>query len=289
MRVPVKVKSELLPRALWKIVPNKPDPTALIAGNLDIAEFSRCISSICIDGVWRTTRVGRHPKTNQLLSERIGYDKVVSVLDVGVSDGASSVDLLDTLGDRIKNFFVTDLYTSIKCAQHRGRWYFFHPLKSSCIMVISKRFIYYPASASTTSLVSGLLKRMFDSAPPALVGQELTLMNPRVISRALADSRLRVGEWNVFVPWNGENVEVIRIANLLNPAYFTIEQLRAAINNCYRTLLDGGLFMIVDNRRTENATLLRKCGDRLTVIDRVGGGSDAESVFCSDWQPQGRV
>ncbi len=283
MRFPIKVKTEVIPSFLRRIIPNKPDPTRLITSKVDETQFSRCASSICIGGIWRTTSPGRHPESNKLLARTLAGTPA-RIVDVGVSDGGTSVDLYLALGADVRSLVVTDVCLKVRAVRQNGGWYLFRPDAGACLMAVFDHLIYYNVITSN-SFLGGHAAAVFAAAPSPETGSDVFLMNPRLMSTVARDSRVELREWDVFTPWRGERMDVVRVANLLNPAYFTTAQLREAMSNCYRAVEGQGWMMVVDNRKSEKATLFRKEGGRLTVAARVGDGADAEALLCNGWGP----
>ena len=84
--------------------------------------------------------------------------------------------------------------------------------------------------------------------------------------------------------------DVIRVANLINRAYFGQQQIHEIVARLpLRLRAPGGLVVVsrTHDNGTNDATLLRYCGDqRYEVVARLGAGSEVEADFLS---AQGRA
>lgn len=276
MRLPIKLKTEQTPPGLRRFLPNKPDPARLLDSQLDQDGFSTSICGICIDGVWKTTQPARHIESNGLLRRHLERRGSSSVIDVGVSDGVTSADLFDAVTPLIRKFYATDLYLSLRAITRHGVLYLYDTRHDDCVMAVTKNLIFYNNRGHAETALGRHVPGIVARAPKPSGAGTVRLVNPRLAERATADSRIELVEWDIFTPWPGGPVDVIRAANILNPAYFPIDQLRAAARNFHAALTEHGWLYIVDNRETEKATLFEKRGTGFTPLDRLGNGCDAE-------------
>jgi len=282
MRAPIKFKSELLSQPLRKILPNANDPTPLFISTLNDDEFSRCVSAICIDGIWKTTKAKRHLQSNELIRKYIKNHNEMVVLDVGVSDGVTSISLVDIIGEKMKRLYVTDLYLSIYVVNKDDRWYIYKSIGGPCVMAIFPYTIFYKSQHGGLNILKLVVNNFLDRAP-MLAGESashsVSLLNPRLVELTQRDNKIKCLEWNIFTPWSGSKVDLVRVANVLNPSYFTKGSLQIALGNIVAALKMGGALLVVDNRLQENATLFRNLPDGLVVIDRTGQGCDVEYLI----------
>jgi hypothetical protein len=278
MRFPIKFKSEAVPAVLRCLLPNKPDPLPLLEGVSEDAAFSRCVSAICVDGVWKTTNPARHTGSNDLLRNHLAGRTGLRVLDVGMSDGVTAAELFMALEPCVARFFATDLSLSMRVSERQGVWYFCREQDGACTMAVTRSLIYYGGGTPTANPLGILAARMCRGVRRTETERCISLVNPRLRELAAADPRIMLVAWNVFTPWPHESMDVIRAANILNPAYFPVERLRTAVECLFRALVDGGSLMVVDNRAVEKASILRKERHRLIVAARLGAGCDIESL-----------
>ena len=67
-------------------------------------------------------------------------------------------------------------------------------------------------------------------------------------------------------------------ANILNRAYFSDEQIVAAVANLVDATTPGGRIVIVDNREVEASTIFRVHAGRVELEVSLNGGTDIESL-----------
>jgi chemotaxis methyl-accepting protein methylase len=92
-------------------------------------------------------------------------------------------------------------------------------------------------------------------------------------------------ERDIFHPtpeWAGR-FDIIRIANLLNLAYFPDSLLRIGVRNAITWLRKGGYLMVgrTDSEGTNHATLFRRDGTSLAAVERLGEGSEIAALLLS--------
>jgi hypothetical protein len=281
MRFPIKFKQESLPRSLRRIVPSIPHSAQLLREDLQGQAFTDAISAICIDGVWRTTCKGRHSGSDKLLLARIGERKELRILDVGISDGVTSLELAEKLNAQFSVFYGTDLHVSLKLVETEDGLVLYRPPEMACVMVVTRRLVVYNPPVRGINPLNRLAARICDKAPSVHKSRSLSLLHPRLRSRAEVDSRIQLMEWDIFRPWPREQIDVVRVANLLNPCYFSSEDLLRGVSNLFTATKEDGLIQVVETRSAEQSTLFRKFGNRLEVVSRLGPGCDVERL-CLD-------
>jgi SAM-dependent methyltransferase len=241
-------------------------------------EFSDCVAILGSDAVWKTTHAGRHPVTDRLILERRGAPRPV-ILDLGVSDGITSLELIEKLGGRFARYFVTDLSFRARYAT-RGRRVYFLDDQGACTLVAMPGWVVFSRVAGAWPPFAGLARRVLASAPaPAeAVVRELSLVNPALAALAARDPRITVREHSIFAPWPDTPPDVIKVANVLNRAYFTEAQLRHALTQAQRALAGGGRLFVTDNRREERVSVLAKTGPGFELVERVNGGAEVTEL-----------
>ncbi len=90
-----------------------------------------------------------------------------------------------------------------------------------------------------------------------------------------SDRRLSFEHWDVTKPWPGDKVHCLRAMNILNPDYFSREQMRQIILNFKDCLLDCGLLAIGSNggpgSEVDGAIYKVERG-RLRILKQTGNG-----------------
>jgi hypothetical protein len=275
MKVPVRLN-----RAGWGPLPRRicfPDPALLLrADAIQTAEaFSELVSLVLVHGTYKTTRPGRHPQSDRLLLEALRGARPV-VLDVGASDGSTSLDLLAALAGEFRAYYVTDKAPGIRAfATPRGT--FFYGAQGECILVATARFVLYPTAAGPGW--RGALRRLHGAIPPFDPAyQEVPLIQPRLREIAGRDPRVVIRAYDVFEPWDGPPVTAVKAANLLNRSYFSDVLIRQALGNLWRALEPDGLLLVIDNRALEQASLFRRAQQGFVPAGNVRGGTDIRDL-----------
>jgi hypothetical protein len=275
VRVPIRVnrsRARLLPARLSSPDPGfllQPDPSA------PVEAFSSVVSLFLLNGTYKSTSPGRHRDSDRLLLDRLAGSTPV-VLDVGASDGSTSLDLIRALGDSFAKYYVTDRAVSVHVAAADGRAYFYDA-GGACVLVRTPSWVLYPTASGAGW--DPLLRALHGGVPPFVPGlPEISLVQPALLERARRDSRVEIRAHDVFDPWRGATPDVVKVANLLNPAYFADDRIRAAIRTLGSALAVGGLLLVIDNRDVEQASLFERTAAGFRLVARVRGGTDVEAL-----------
>ena len=71
---------------------------------------------------------------------------------------------------------------------------------------------------------------------------------------------------NIFDFWDGEQPNVVKVANVLNKIYFSDELIIKSLQNIFSVLSEGGLLLIAENRKEEKAALYQKKGFKFELV-----------------------
>ena len=126
------------------------------------------------------------------------------------------------------------------------------------------------------------------SADVTLAGwtfRQISLLHPAAQALAARDPRFQVIRHSIFDA-AAEPGHLVRTMNILNQQYFSPERLLAGIAAVYSSLREGGWWIVgrttgtTDEgpQRKNNATILRKTGDRFVILERLGEGSEVEAL-----------
>jgi hypothetical protein len=143
MRFPVKLNKTWLPRWLRYLPLVTDDPREVMREGTTREQFARAVSSIKIGTTWRTTRPSRHALSDQVVLELALARGRPVILDVGASDGCTSLDLIEKLGRDFERFYVTDASLGVDVMEAGGATYFYHPPTGQCIMRVGAGLIVY--------------------------------------------------------------------------------------------------------------------------------------------------
>ena len=279
--------ARLLPRGVI------PDPRQVLAPEvLEGPEaFSRLLSSFRVGGANKTTRPGRHGDSDQVLVRALAGRRP-RVLDVGVSDGTTSLDLMTALGDHFDAYFVTDRYLSLRAQRdQRGRCWFYDD-RGRCVLLATPRWVVNPLEPPAEVWLRPIWWLMRRCRPSSATETlEASLVQPALGRRAANDPRITIRSWNVFEPWSLSSVDVVKVANLLNRGYFPDDAIRRALGNLWRALDLHGLLLVVDNREVEKSTLFRKTKAGFIEVDRLAAGTEIADLVlgyqgtsgCAPW------
>jgi hypothetical protein len=256
------------------------DPSVILDGSASPEDFRTAMSAINVGDTIKITGANRHPSADTLLLEQLDLTNA-SIVDIGASDGSTSVDLIRKL-PAFKSYAIADLYLSVSYVRTRRRLYFFDP-QGVCVLVSGPRFLAWP---SISPLVRWLYSRsvalVTRSSSPR---QSALLLNPEARELIETDPRVTSAVHDVFHPWPGEHPDVIKVANLLRRLYFNDEAITNGLRALFLSLNEGGHLLVVDNSREPGvgprAGLYRRSGDRFSVVGTTGGTPEIQDLVLS--------
>jgi hypothetical protein len=197
------------------------------------------------------------------------------ILDVGASDGSTSLDLIRQLGTNFDRYFVTDLNLSASFGYHRGVLYFFDR-HGRCTLRASRRFIVYSDTDGAQALLSKLAKWLISRSRKVGDRREVLLIQPELVNLASEDRRVSILFYDIFTPWKGEPPDLIKIANLLNGKYFSAAQMRQAISiQCANLAAAGRLLLVSEDDDIEKFSVFRKTTAGMMLEHTHAGGAKA--------------
>jgi SAM-dependent methyltransferase len=273
MRLPVKLNNAFWPGFLRQLIGQnlRTDPRILFRAEdaapnaADAKKVTEAISAMKFGTTFKTTADQRHRQADDLLlSDGVSPHEII--LDIGASDGITSLNLIERLGSDFKTYFVTDynLYTD---AFRKGNKVFFFDTEDRCILIAGPLFVFYPQD-------SNLVRKLFQRSIPRLLqaknsGKRITLIQPALKKQQATDPRIQVERYNIFEAWTGKQPTVVKVANVLNAGYFPNEVIIQALRNLHQTLPPGGRLLIVENRQQIQAGLYRREENGFAEISTV--------------------
>ncbi|MBD5786526.1 hypothetical protein IF650_10060 [Cellulosimicrobium terreum] len=219
------------------------DPAVIVDDDVSADDFRRAMFGIYVGGTIKITWAGRHLDADRLLLDHVDLSGA-RIADIGASDGSTSVDLVRVLPDDFGSFTISDLYLELTWARSGGRTYLFDQ-DDTCVLVSGSRYAAWP---QLSPWVERLFRRGVDRARRARRGTCL-LLNPEA-RELLKDPRVAYREHDIFTPWPGEPLDVVKTANLLRRLYFSDEQLTEALRAVHASLVDDGHLLLADSSRT---------------------------------------
>ena len=234
-------------------------------------------------GCFKTTARNRLGDLDRLIIEAAPAAELMRVLDVGVSSGVTTLELLEALeraGRRVR---------AVACdLSIRGRLIRLAPgfdalldTQGRLLQLSAPGFVRSRAWASASlkgRLLSGLFQ-LLESFLKNRAGSDVALVT-RELSRR---DDVELVEQDVLVErpdWGGA-FHIIRAANLLNRSYFDETALTRAAALLASYLAPDGLLAICRTHEEDgrnHATIFRKRGEGLIVEARLGQGSEVEDL-----------
>jgi hypothetical protein len=247
------------------------------------------------NGTWKTTYPNRLGDLNERLLEFLPRDRELELMDVAVSSGVSTVewsDLLRASGVRHK-LVAGDLYPEGWLTSWGGwlavlfdganREPLLFEVGRLALPVRSRGRLVGRVRPALVPLLRALSRRArrVDGGAPAphrgLVQRPVSLVSPELRRRPEIELvRDDVTATGGFV----ESFDAIRVANLVQPAYFDQRTLEEIVMNLRDRLRDGGILAIC--RTTEDgvneATIFRRRGDHFSSEASLNGGSEVANL-----------
>ncbi len=267
MRAPVKLSGGHWPERIRELrwVPWINDPRVAASPDPDPAAFSAAMSAFHVGDTFKITARGRHRISNQVLIDHVDL-RGATILDIGASDGGTSVDLIEQANADFAEYFITDRHLTVEAA-NVGRHVVFFDGSGRCILIGGPGYVAYPADSRRVARTwSRLIRKARASVP-----RSIQLINPDARRLIENDPRVSIREHDLFAPWDGPEPDVVKVANLLNRAYFSESDLVRAIDVLRSTVRDGGHLLIIDNPvdptdTTARTGLYRRVGEELQAV-----------------------
>jgi hypothetical protein len=240
--------------------------------------LSAIISVLKFGTTFKTTNPGRHEHSNRYLLE-LYRSTQPSILDIGASDGSTALDLVQTLRDGFRQYFATDLNLSVRCGEDGRGVVYFADHTDQCVLRVSKRWLVYADVSGAWFPLGPLARRLLTRSAGVTDWREVLLIQPELLELSHRDPRIVVTKYDMFVPWTRERPDLIKIANVLNPSYFSDLQLAKALRVQCSNLAPSGRLLIADNRdHLEKFSVFCKTAAGMRLEYTHAGGADA-SVY----------
>lgn len=284
MRLPVKLNRRGWPSFFGRLPFAREDPRRIAAPEaLTSLDFSRSLSVLKFGSTFKTTSPARHLDTNQAI-KRLVVDMPIIVLDIGASDGSTSLDLIAELGQSISAYYVTDFNVEAYYGTDPGGAAFFRDAEQRCVLRATNHFLVYSDVQGAPAPLAWLARRLLQGEQDVTMWKRVPLVQREVLTLAESDPRISVCKYDMFKPWQGQRPTITKIANVLNRSYFSDEQIRRVLRVQVDALVDGGYLVVTDNRgSTERTTIYRKARDKLGKAFASGGGTEIASLVGDEW------
>jgi hypothetical protein len=295
LRIPIKVSMERTPTLLRSVLPCMRNLRLLVTAGVPPEEFSLYVSTVRVGRTWKSTHAGRHAQSDELILELANAHSKPVIIDIGASDGTTSLELIERLGGAFRRYYVTD---KIYYVDYRnvGEVTYFYDRETQRPFLRASNWIVAYDDDDALPLLRGIARRLLAAAPAHDEDrlEQLSLGLPALRDLAGRDARVSICEYDILQPWTGDRADIVKVANVLNPSYFSDADATSAARNLKAALEDGGHLIVIDNRHdaasylqprhrapapVERYSLFRKVGDRLALeASHNGGAAHAAAV-----------
>ena len=273
MRFPVKFNRTFWPKALTKALPSATDPRVLCNGKVDDITFTSAVSSFKFGSTYKSTQKARFPLTILEIAS-LPYEKRPVVVDVGASDGSTSMDLMQAIS--FEKYYVTDLNIEV-FYDVSGDVTWFYDEKGTCILRVTDKWVVYPETGGEIFPFDRISRSLISQAPKwESDAARIKLINPALQARK--EINIFIEKHNILETWPHGKVDLIIAANILNQSYFTASEIKQALKNMLTALEGSGRIAIIDNHPNERATIFQFIEGNVKVEKRIKGGTDIENL-----------
>ncbi|WP_208505488.1 hypothetical protein [Roseivirga sp. E12] len=259
-------------------MPMSEDPTSLevfFEGTEEfIADHSTAISTLKFGDTFKTTSAGRHSEANNFVKQYLkDTSKRADILDLGASNGVTSLDLIELLGDCLDRYYVTDLNLKVWMTRHEN-WLIFFDSFNKPILKASKYFVVYNDPMDSSSFITSRIRKTFESINSRnLTKEEILLIDPRLEKLSRSNDKISFSEHNIFDFWDKSTPNVVKVSNILNRAYFSDDLIKSAIQQIKNYVEDGALIVFSRNDAAmEKVSTFIKKGKSLIAHESLNGG-----------------
>ena len=283
MNTTIKLNKDYWKRIFPSLKYGTADPLQVFSD--DEEKFSRAMKAFKINGVNKNTRSNRHKETQSFLSKWItNINQPLIILDIGASDGTTSLDFMQSIDSSYKKYYVTDYNIQCSYAFYKKETFFFNK-QDNCFLVASKRFVFYPEH-------KWLFNLFFKSKINKIKNEskkDLLLINKDLQNKKEIDTRIKVMQYNIFEQWPYEKADLIIVGNLLHEVYFTKSEIKSALINCYNAMSENARLVVIRNvadksgKEIEISSVYQKnyLKNRLENIKEINGGVEINDFLLS--------
>ena len=277
MRLPIKLNKAGWPSPFngLFLAFNDPRPLAYKSFGISADQFSASVSSLQFGVTFKTTHPGRHAQSNRFLRDTYRGSRPV-ILDVGASDGSTSLDLIRELDSNFAYYYVTDLNLFVRCGHDSKGVVYFIDQNGSCILRASERLLVYSNTSRARLPLRLIARALLAQCRKACGWRDLVLIQPELRTLAESDPRIMIQQYDIFATWTGPPPDLIKVANLLNHQYFSDSQLKKAVQaQCSNLATNGRLLLISEDEDVEKFSVFRKTPAGMRLEWAHAGGAKA--------------
>lgn len=281
MRAPVRGIRGRWPSVLERLAPRlfRGDPRVLLDDRPTAEDFRAAMSILHVGDTIKITGVDRHAAADALLLEHVELE-AASLVDIGASDGSTSVELVKKLPD-FRSFTIADLYLHLDAVETR-RHVLFYDHEGTCVLIAGRRVLAWPSLARWVRLLWTPVLVAARNRPR----RRALLLGPDARRLVCEDERVTSRVHDIFQPWDGPRPDVIKVANVLRRLYFGDEDIRRALTALLHSLDEGGHLLLLDNPRIAGidirAGLYRREGGRFVVVAETENAPEIADLVGSE-------
>ncbi|MES2176528.1 MAG: hypothetical protein V4550_01590 [Gemmatimonadota bacterium] len=244
-----------------------------------------CTRIILANTTSKMTERNRFADIEPRLIELLRADPPARVHDVAVSSGITAVELHAALSRQFPNVVldISDKFGAVSVS--RGFPCRVFDLDGDFLFGYAGPFYCDPRLRPTKfiSLLLGRLIRASREQAARLPVDRTALFDPST-SALIRANRIAAIDYDLFRTEIDGRYDLVRCMNILNIGYFPADMLRQGIRNVTRSVRENGLLLIGRNQAINvgtHATLFRKVGGVLRVVEDFNGGSEVRDVALS--------
>ncbi len=147
-------------------------------------------------------------------------------------------------------------------------------------MIVNDKFILYQDNLGSFPI--GLIAKYFIKKSPEYNPDKVKVVNliqPELQRLLKNDKRAEIVEWNIFDNWDREQVDFIKVANVLKPNVFSDEEIIQALKNLKNILKPNGYLMIIKNEEIEKYSLFKLDDGSFKLISEKNSGCDITKII----------
>jgi hypothetical protein len=219
----------------------KVSPEILLQNNFSPENFSKAISFFSVGPTYKTTALSRQNFCNRIIIGEMARKKGGVFADIGVSDGSSSVDLIEKSIQNHVEFKIFDKYNFLDIQKKRFASLFYN-VDNQVVYVELFCFLFFIYPLSIKIHKQPDVRIFFD--------------NP-----ILKKYNKKLEYFDVFSSGYPPGFDLIKCANVLNPEYFSKDKIFDGLKNLHRNLKEKGVLIIAQNTNKKEALLMLQKND----------------------------
>mgnify|MGYP001089544255 CR=1 FL=1 len=215
--------------------------------------------------------------TIKYLTESLDY----KILDIGVSSGITSCELLELLKKRDIQFtlYATDKYPEIKF--YKNIFFTAYLDSNNKVKSIYTGLFFFSDLLSWKYFLSKLFFK--------ILSKFIVIKNNKVdhcsllyqnFNELILNKKIVFFEHDIINPLNEKNFELVRVMNLLNLGYFSNDFITTSIENIKKSIKENGMLLVGRTINGKNhASLYKLKRDKFTLIESVNRGSEIHDLI----------